>query len=255
MENRREVLNNQGFIELVDIMGDDYRILETARVSTGAQARKGDEKDRNLIRYLYKNQHMTPFEQVVTTWKMKAPLFVVNQLERHRTMSFNEESTRYSEMKNEYYTPETFRQQSTSNKQSSSGIVEHNSDLIYDYIYSIEDSFDDYEELLEDGVAREQARMVLPTAIMKNLYFTVNLRNLFHFLELRLHNHAQYEIRVYAEAILNILEYQNGLKWSIGVFNEFRELRYAFQEAVNTAGKDTSELLEYLQQYNKKGNV
>lgn len=252
--NKREVLNGQGYVEIVDMMGDDYRILETARVSTGAQARKGDEKDRNLIRYLYKNQHMTPFESVVTTWKVKAPLFIVNQLERHRSMSFNEESTRYTQMNNEYYIPESFRQQSTSNKQSSTGIVDNNSELIYDYTYSIEDSFGNYESLIEDGVAREQARMVLPVALMKNLFITVNLRNLFHFLELRLDEHAQYEIRVYAEAILNILKSIDGLKWSIEVFEEIFQLNQCIQWKLKEE-KDVGYFIDYVKKYETKSNT
>lgn len=219
--DQRDVLD-KGYIELVDLMGDDYRILQTARVSTGAKPSKGDEKDRGLIRYLYNNEHMTPFESVVTTWRMKAPIFVARQHFRHRTMSPNEASQRYTVVDSEYYVPDYFRIQSEYNHQASVKCMDEktNNMLKIDYMNTMEYIIEEYNYMLEDGIAREQARMILPTSMYTNYYFTVNLRNLFHFLELRLDEKAQYELRQYAESILDILRNIDGLKWSLEVFEE-----------------------------------
>lgn len=250
MIERKEVLDH-GFVELVDVMGDDYRILQSARVSTGGEASKGDKKDKGLIRYLYKNKHLTPFEQVVTTWHAKAPIFVARQWLRTRTASYNEYSGRYSEMISDFYVPDTFRKQAEKNHQGSEGELDEelNNDLISSYDEIIDDVWTEYEGLLEEGVSREQARMLLPVAQYTEFYMTINLRNLFHFLELRLDDHAQWEIRQYAEAMKQMMENREGLKWSMNSFNEFLQLEQAFRNAINEARKDTSGLLQMLQRY------
>lgn len=240
---------NCGFVELVDVMGDDYRVLQAARVSTGGQASKSEKEDKGLIRYLYKNEHLSPFEQITLTFHVKAPLFVMRQWMRHRTFSYNEYSARYSKMINEYYVPDSFHKQSEKNHQGRTQ-EELDYDKYYeDYTDSIEDSFVSYSDFLDDGMAKEQARCVLPLAQYTEVYMTVNLRNLFHFLELRLDSHAQYEIRVYAEAILEILESLGNLKWSIGVFKEFNELKTLLHEAINVAGRNTDSLKNWLRKY------
>jgi thymidylate synthase (FAD) len=253
MISSRDVLDH-GKVSLVDYMGDDYRILESARISTGSEPKKGDDKDRGLIRYLYKNQHMSPFEQVVTTWRMKAPLFVIQQLLRHRTMAFNQMSSRYTSLPEEWYTPEMFRTQSKTNHQGSDGSVPEGVNLTVEHMYNdhITESFQKYKFFSGLDVANEQSRMVLPVSQYSELYFTVNLRNLFHFLDLRLHHHAQYEIRVYAIAILEMLKEIEDLKWSIEVFEEFRELSEAYQNAINRAGKNTSKLIDHLNTFSEK---
>lgn len=251
MENERRVLDHIGFVRLVDVMGDDYRVLQSARVSTGGDAAKGDKKDKALIRYLYKNKHLTPFEQVVTTWHVKAPIFTVRQWMRHRTQSFNEYSSRYSEMPDEIYMPTQLFKQSNSNHQGSGDELstEETSDFFADMNDIYREVFDFYDEMIETGVAKEQARMVLPVSQYTEFYTTVNLRNLFHFLALRLDNHAQFEIRMYAEAMLSLIKDRENLKWSVAAFEEFNELEQIFNKAVNASKTDTSGLADWLRQY------
>lgn len=249
--NFRQPVLDHGFVELVDIMGDDYRILQSARVSTGGAASKGHQKDKGLIRYLYKNKHLTPFEQVTTTWHVKAPLFVVRQWFRSRTQSYNEYSGRYSEMIKDFYTPDQLYYQSGMNHQGSGDAIDYdlNIEMLEDYQDTIDETLGLYEDLLESGVAKEQARMVLPVAQYTEFYMTVNLRNLFHFLELRLDAHAQWEIRQYAETMLQMLKDYSELSWSIAAFEEFRELEEAFRSAINEAGTNTTGLLKMLRRY------
>lgn len=250
--NERRVLDHVGFVRLIDVMGDDYRVLQSARVSTGGEASKGDKKDRGLIRYLYKNKHLTPFEQVVTTWHVKAPIFVARQWMRHRTQSFNEYSSRYSPMPMEVYLPGQLYQQSEQNHQGSGVELdpELNSDYLDDMNATFEDGLDMYTELIsEAGVAKEQARMVLSVSHYTEFYTTVNLRNLFHFLSLRLDEHAQFEIRMYAESMMSILKDLDGLKWSVAAFEEFNELEQIFNKAINASKTDTSGLADWLRQY------
>lgn len=250
--NSRKVLDH-GKVTLIDHMGDDYRILESARISTGAEPTKGEVKDRGLIRYLYKNKHLTPFEQVVTTWRIKAPLFVIQQLLRHRTTSVNQMSSRYTSLPVEYYVPESFRVQSVTNHQGSGENVSEgvHHTALHMYKEAIDNCFDRYDFFTGLDISKEQSRMVLPVSQYSELYMTVNLRNLFHFLELRLHSHAQYETRVYAEVMMDILSHIEGLRWSIEVFDEFRKLSEAYQDAINRAGKDTSRLLKLLNTYDE----
>lgn len=252
--NKQKYVLDHGRVTLIDIMGDDYRILESARISTGAEPSKGEEKDRGLIRYLYKNEHLTPMEQVVTTWRIKAPLFVVQQLLRHRSSSFNQMSSRYTELPQEHYTPEVFQRQSTSNHQGADEPLDPHQNEQMQTIYNelIHESYNIYNLMVETAdVAKEQARMILPVSQYTELYVTMNLRNLFHFLSLRMESHAQYEIRVFAEAMLEILREYDGLKWSVEVFEEFNELSVAYKSAINRAGKNSGSLLDYLNRFER----
>jgi len=240
---------NHGEIELIDHMGSDLRICEAARVSTGSKADKGPEKNKKLIEYLYMNNHVSPFEKVVLEFYVKCPIFVARQWFRHRTMSFNEKSARYSEFKWETYIPYDWRKQDNKNKQGSSEIVnpEFNSNWLNTLLEdSYQKSCDAYNELLLFGVAREQARTIMPVGQYTEFFMTVNLRNLFHFLELRLHPHAQYEIRVYAEAILKILKSLPNLEFSVNIFDKKRKFDYTISEKI----KDFS--LEKVQAYLEK---
>jgi thymidylate synthase (FAD) len=248
-EHTRKNVLDHGFIELVDYMGDDYRILQSARVSTGGVAQKGNDKDKKLIRYLYKNEHLTPFEQVTMTFHVKCPIFVARQWMRHRTMSFNEYSGRYSKMIDDKYVPVSIKCQSKKNHQGAEGIHENNLKRLRTIIEAYDFSQDRYDFMIDDDVAREQSRIVLPLGQYTEFYFTVNLRNLFHFLELRLDEHAQYEIRVYAQAIMKILNNMDGLKWSVEVFKEFNLLKSIFHKAINVSGSSTVELMEVLNFY------
>lgn len=202
---------DHGLVRLVDHMGNDLSIIRAARVSYDADWRTGDDagKDEKLISYLMKNHHTSPFEAVTFTFEVKAPLFVFRQWHRHRTWSYNEVSARYAELPEEFYVPELsdITHQSTSNKQMRTNEQHDNALLMQSYMRkSMMDAFALYKELLAQGCPRELARSVLPCSTYSRMFATVDLHNLFHFLRLRLHEHAQKEIRVYAEAMLELVE-------------------------------------------------
>ena len=202
---------NHGLIRLVDSMGDDLSIVRNARVSYDAEWRAGEDSgsDARLINYLYKNGHNTPFEAVVATFEVKAPIFVFRQWHRHRTQSFNELSARYKELPEEFYIPdvEQITTQSTDNKQMRTEEQHPNAEALREWIrVSNERSFQNYHYLLRAGCPRELARSVLPVGTYSHMFATCDLNNWFKFLAERLHPHAQYEIRVYAIEILKALE-------------------------------------------------
>jgi len=206
----KQVLDH-GLVRLVDHMGNDLSIIRAARVSYDADWRTGEDegKDEKLIAYLMKNHHTSPFEAVTFTFEVKAPLFVFRQWHRHRTWSYNEVSARYSELPEEFYVPELsdITTQSTSNKQMRTDAQHPQAVLMQSYMRkSMMDAFALYKELLAQGCPRELARSVLPASTYSRMFATVDLHNLFHFLRLRLHEHAQKEIRVYAEAMLELVE-------------------------------------------------
>lgn len=201
---------DHGYVRLVDHMGTDLSVVRSARVSYNAEWRSGEDegKDAKLINYLMKNRHTTPFESVTFTFEVKAPIFVFRQWHRHRTWSYNEVSARYTELPEEYYIPaeNVITLQSTSNKQMRTDEVHPQAALIRQIMEeSNARSFVAYKQLLDLGCARELARSVLPVATYSHMFGTVNLHNLLHFLGLRCHIHAQHEIRVYAEAMLELV--------------------------------------------------
>ncbi len=201
---------DKGFVRLIDVMGDDAAIVQAARVSYGAGTKKVNE-DVGLIRYLMRHLHTTPFEMVEFKFHVKLPIFVARQWIRHRTANVNEYSGRYSEMKDEFYVPaiDQVRAQSATNKQGRadeafdpseaerirSGMLDTQSRL-----------YGEYQSLLEADLAREIARINLPVSNYTEWYWKVDLHNLFHFLKLRIDPHAQYEIRVYGEAMAQIVQ-------------------------------------------------
>lgn len=195
---------DHGFVRLADSMGSDLSVVRAARVSYNEEWKAGEDEgsDTRLIKYLKKNKHHTPFEAVQFTFEVKAPIFVFRQWHRHRTWSYNELSARYRELPEEIYMPE-FRKQSTKNKQGSEGELDtYDAELLteaFDDVYKM--AFQTYRTALKAGVAREIARSVLPVATYSHMFGTVSLLNLMRFLSLRDHSHAQYEIRVYAEAM------------------------------------------------------
>jgi len=202
---------NHGMVRLVDHMGSDLSIVRNARVSYDAEWRSGEDegKDAKLIDYLVKNHHTSPLEAVSFTFEVKAPIFVFRQWHRHRTWSFNEVSARYSELPEEFYVPEMnqITTQSTSNKQMRTSSVNAYADYAQDAIdTACASSFFTYRDLLAKGVPRELARGVLPLNTYSHMFATVDLHNLAGFLRLRLHEHSQYEIRVYAQAMLELIE-------------------------------------------------
>ena len=200
---------DHGFIRLVDNMGGDDAIVQAARVSYGKGTRKVSQ-DRGLIRYLLRHRHTTPFEMVEFKFHCKMPIFVARQWVRHRTANINEYSLRYSEARDEFYIPDEkhILFQSKLNKQGRSGEV--SADLkkkVQDYFREISDrSYAVYSELNEAGIARELARAVLPVNIYTEWYWKNDLHNILHFLSLRMDPHAQYEIRIYAEAMAKIVK-------------------------------------------------
>lgn len=202
---------DHGHVGLVDHMGNDLSIVRNARVSYAAEWRAGDDEgsDARLINYLYKNHHNTPFEAVTLTFDVKAPIFVLRQWHRHRTQSYNELSARYRPLPAEFYVPaaEQITTQSTDNKQMRTDEVHPLAEGLRDAMRSQnQKAFELYENMLAQGCPRELARSVLPVATYSHMFATMNLHNLFGFLRERLHPHAQYEIRVYAEAMLGLVE-------------------------------------------------
>lgn len=201
---------DHGLIRLIDHMGSDLSIVRNARVSYDAEWRAGEDKgsDARLINFLYKNGHNTPFEAASVTIEVKAPIFVLRQWHRHRTQSYNELSARYKELPEEFYVPELdqITTQSSDNKQMRTTELNPNAQHIANEIKaSNEMSFNCYRSLLERGCPREIARSVLPVGTYSHMFASANLNNWFRFLAERLHPHAQYEIRVYAEALLEML--------------------------------------------------
>lgn len=203
--DRKYKVLDKGFVRLIDYMGSDERIVAAARVSYG-KGTKSFRQDRGLIHYLLRNEHTSPFEQVVFTFHVKLPIFVARQWIRHRTARVNEISGRYSVMKSEFYVPapDDVAYQSTDNKQGRAG--DKVPDGLRQEVIEIlcrdqENLYKSYRELLGSDVARELARVNLPLSIYTEWYWQIDLHNLFHFLKLRLDNHAQKEIRVYAETM------------------------------------------------------
>lgn len=202
---------DHGLVRLIDHMGNDLSIVRNARVSYDAEWRAGEDdgSDARLINYLVKNRHSTPFEAVTFTFEIKAPIFVLRQWHRHRTQSYNELSARYKQLPSEMYVPalDQITTQHTDNKQMRT--TEQHTDAVnmqgaIDYANRL--SYETYERLIKAGCPRELARGVLPLNTYSHMFCTMNLHNLFHFLGLRDHAHAQHEIRVYAQAMLELIE-------------------------------------------------
>lgn len=222
-DNVRDLLGKEipcldkGFVRLIDFMGDDDAIVQAARVSYGAGTKRVSE-DRGLIRYLLRHLHTTPFEMVEFKFHIKLPIFVARQWIRHRTANVNEYSGRYSEMKDEFYVPslEQIRPQSTTNKQ---GRSEHTlpPDVAERIATRMEETqrglYDEYQSLLGEDLARELARINLPVSNYTEWYWKIDLHNLFHFLRLRIDPHAQYEIRVYGEAMAELVKQVVPIAW------------------------------------------
>jgi thymidylate synthase (FAD) len=180
-------------IQLIDSMGNDQSIVQAARVSYGPGTKTPSE-DRQLIRYLMRNWHTTPFEMVEFKFRVKVPIFVARQWLRHRTASVNEISARYSVVEENYWLPEEFRKQSSMNKQGSTSDTFDNIILSSLQKESCDMAFKVYDKLLKSGVSRELARVHLPQGTFTEFYWKINLHNLFHFLRLRIDEHAQPEI-------------------------------------------------------------
>ena len=197
-------------VTLISSMGDDLTPVNAARISFGKSTDVMTEKDEKLIRYLANHQHMTPFEHQTLTVIVECPLFIRSQIHRHRTFAYNEISRRYTSDDLEFYIPpvDDIRKQSKSNKQGSEGpINEKDSEWAIRLMkHACEATLGDFERLIELGVAREQARSILPQNLMTKFYMTGNLRNWTHFLALRLDSHAQKEARDVALQVDEIIK-------------------------------------------------
>jgi thymidylate synthase (FAD) len=225
MTNQTKVLDH-GFVRLVDSMGGDLSVVRAARVSYNEEWRAGEDagSDSRLIKYLKKHKHHTPFESVTMTFDVKAPIFVFRQWHRHRTWAYNELSARYRELPGEFYVPanEHIAPQAKDNKQGreADGFTDDLKRQIAVSIWAASESaFKTYHALLRTGVAKEIARMVLPVNTYSHMFGTVSLLNLMRFLALRNDAHAQYEIRVYAQAMLELA--RTVAPVSIAAFEEF----------------------------------
>ena len=199
---------DHGYVRLVEHMGDDQSVVRSARVSYDAEPRN-DGSDQKLIHYLWRNRHTSPFESVAFTFEVKAPIFVFRQWHRHRTWKYNEVSARYTALPDEFYVPDVdqITTQSSSNKQMRTTEQHELADVMQTFIRaSCMDAHREYQKLVKAGCPRELARGVLPVNTYSRMFASVDLHNLLHFLELRLHEHAQYEIRVYAQAMRNLIE-------------------------------------------------
>lgn len=201
-------LLNHGYVRYVDHMGSDKRVVDSARRSYQEGTRPLND-DRVLLRYLYRHKHTSPFEQCEIALDVKMPIFIARQLFRHRTASVNELSGRYSIMPEEVYVPELDRiqVQSQDSKQGSGDALESEAQIKAHEILvkGSKQDFADYHELLELGLSRELARTKTPVSTFTNFDWKQDLRNLLHMTRLRIDPHAQYEIRVYAQAIADII--------------------------------------------------
>jgi len=200
-----------GSVSLVDYMGNDKRAINAARVSLLNDEIDGfdaelDESDKRLLSFLVREQHTSPFEHSTVSVRITCPLFVSKQIMRHRTFSFNEVSRRYTSKGLQFYVPTILRQQAVKNLQCSTGeAVEDNTAVRALYERQVNVALVAYNELIDAGVCREQARGILPQCLYTEFYMSGNLLNWFKFLRLRLHPHAQPEVQEVAQAVLELL--------------------------------------------------
>jgi len=218
---------DHGFIRVIDYMGDDAAICQAARVSYG-KGTKSVQNDEGLIRYLMRHWHSTPFEMCEIKLHVKLPVFVARQWIRHRTANVNEYSARYSILDREFYIPEADKlaaQSVVNNQGRGEALTGDEAARVLEYLKGdAARCYDHYAEMISDegqqGLARELARMNLPANIYTQWYWKVDLHNLFHFLRLRADSHAQYEIRVYADAICNVVA--DWVPAAYGAFEDYR---------------------------------
>jgi len=205
--------DNIGSVSYVEHMGSDLTVVNSARVSFGVEKTDLDDRDRKLIDYLIKHKHTSTLEHNVITFKFVVPMFVRSQHHRHRTWSYNEISRRYTDKDLQFYLPKSFRTQHKSNRQASN-VDDLQNPLAYKDFSMLtcsellesrtRDCLDTFHVMIDAGVCREQARMVLPQNLYTEYYGTVNLNNLLKFIDLRTHEGAQWEIQKVAEACLHI---------------------------------------------------
>ena len=202
-----KTIHQLGFVKLLDVMGDDEEVENSARISYGEGTRKVNQT-RNLIRYLMRHKHTSPFEMCEVKFHLKLPIFIMRQLVRHRTANLNEYSGRYSVMSNEFYLPEGdyLAKQSTTNSQGRGEVLEQEGLLQFEFNRIYDGASMAYQVLLEEDLSREVARAVLPVANYTECIWKIDLHNFFHFVKLRSDSHAQREIRDYADAMYELVK-------------------------------------------------
>lgn len=221
---------DKGFVRYIDHMGSDQRIVEAARISYKSPS-KGEEQDKKLLKYLYKNKHTSPFEMCKLTLNIKMPIFIARQYVRHRMQNMNEISARYTQLSNDFYIPKYWRKQDTKNKQGSTKdenfnpdvfdpIEEVNEDATTLFEYSCDYAYKVYENMLKSGISREMARMILPLNIYTEIYCCWDLKNLLHFIGLRDDSHAQAEIQEYGKAIKSICK--ELFPWTMEAYEKYK---------------------------------
>ena len=200
-------IHQLGFVKLLDVMGDDEEVENSARISYGEGTRKVNQT-RNLIRYLMRHKHTSPFEMCEVKFHLKLPIFIMRQLVRHRTANLNEYSGRYSVMSDEFYLPEGdyLAKQSTTNKQGRGEVLENTGLLHFEFNRIYDGASMAYQVLLEHELSREVARALLPVANYTECIWKIDLHNFFHFVKLRADSHAQREIRDYADAMYELVK-------------------------------------------------
>lgn len=212
MVDKTKIDVGTGFVILEASMGSAVSIVNAARVSMGKKVEQITEPDRRLLRYLWEHEHTSPFRHVQLQFHIKAPVFVLRQWMKHQVgCAWNEISGRYVTFDQEVWTPAAWREQSPLVKQGSGADLEDGSDAAELYASAMRNSFNAYEALLALGVAKEQARLVLPLSLMSECYWTASLQAVIHFLRLRQDGHAQAEIRAYADAIRELVKQVEGL--------------------------------------------
>jgi len=200
-------IHELGFVQLLDVMGDDEEVENAARISYGDGTRKVSQT-RNLIRYLMRHKHTSPFEMCEVKFHIKLPIFIMRQLVRHRTANINEYSGRYSVMSDEFYLPQGdyLAKQSTTNNQGRDEVLPNKGSLQFEFNRVYDNALISYQNLLEEDLARELARILLPVANYTECIWKMDLNNFFHFVRLRSDSHAQREIRDYSDAMYELVK-------------------------------------------------
>ena len=208
---------DKGFIEVVDSLGNDLTVVNSARVSFGKRKEKFDKSDERLVRYLAKYKHYSPFRHLQVQFHIKAPEFVMRQWYKHvvgiettsnsatKDHAWNEISGRYVVVE-DFYTPEVFRQQSEDNKQATEGAVENQSAAKHHWEQAMFHAKEQYQKLLDMGVGKEQARAILPLNQYTEVYWTASFQAVMNFIELRNEKTSQWEIQEYAKVMLNLMK-------------------------------------------------
>jgi len=253
---------DHGFVRVVDTMGDDSAVVQAARVSYGAGT-KSVSSDAALIDYLLRMWHTSPFEMCEIKLHIKLPLFIARQWVRHRTASISEQSARYSIMTDDFYIPEHLYVQSKTNKQCSGNeIAPNEAELLTILRKQSESAVSTYTQLLDSGVSRETARIVLPLNMYTEWYWKIDVHNLLHFLRLRMAPDAQYEIREYAKIILGILQdwmpltYSAFMKYRVNAINISEQGMVSIKKAIDVSefakhdmnAREYNSLLEYFKE-------